>query len=200
MIETHIQDAILSAGEEVFIDYGDEWDREWKDHVTHWMPPKGSGTYSYPEDMDETEVLRTVREQQTAPYPTNLQTMCLTPDWERKKNHIEWYETEKTEKDWEEMWKFVYCNILDRKMGADGNHEYTVSLIFFNYEDMSVKPEEFVHDPSTPMEDLYIDFKVPRRAIRWNEKPYQDDEHIPNAFRHPLELPAHLFEKNWDGS
>ena len=44
---------------------------------------------------------------------------------------------------------------------------------------------------------LQVDFKVPRRAIRWSEKHYMDDEHLENAFRHPIGFPADLVPQAW---
>ena len=144
--------------------------------------------------MDETETLRTYEEQKTQPYPTNLITMCFTPEWERENvTHVEWYEPE-----WDWSQGLVFCNILERTMGDDGNYEYTVSLNFFDVDvSEPLIDEEIAHDPSVPYEDLLIDTRVPRRAIRWVEKPYLDDEHLSNAFRHPILLPDDLVPDAW---
>lgn len=84
----------LHPGEELFMDYGDEWEAAWKSHVANWKPPPEADSYVYPEDMDETEPLRTVIEQDTNPYPRNLITMCVTPDHRRKKPQRVWSEPE----------------------------------------------------------------------------------------------------------
>ena len=89
---------------------------------------------------------------------------------------------------WETM---IYCHILDRQMGENGNYVYTVSLIYSN------NPEDMEYDSSIPLKKQYIDYKVPRRAIRFLEKPYMDDEHLLSAFRHPIGFPDHLVPEAW---
>ena len=180
----------IEAGEEILLDYGNDWEEAWKAHVASWRPPPNAKDYVYPSQVDETETLRTVQEQETNPYPANLMTMCSTPDWERKDgNHITWYELD--DDDWSWWHLMTYCHILDRKMGENGNHVYTVSLVF------STDPARLAYDPSVPLDKLYIDKEVPRRAIRFLERPYEDDEHLPSAFRHPIEFPAHLVPDAW---
>ena len=178
----------IQPGEEILIDYGKDWEKAWKKHTSSWKPPANANRYVYPAEIDETVPLRTVEEQKTDPYPDNLLTMCNTPDWDREDgNHITWYESKKWA--WWEM--MLYCHILDRTMGENGNYEYTVSLIYSN------KPKDMEYDDSVPLKDLYIDFAVPRRAIRFLEKPFYDDEHLVTAFRHPIEFPKHLVPDAW---
>jgi hypothetical protein len=85
----------------------------------------------------------------------------------------------------------LYCHILEREMGENGNYVYSVSLIFDNH------PKSLDYDDSIPLKKQYIDRKVPRRAIRFLEAPYMDDEHLPGVFRHPIELPSHLMADAW---
>ena len=141
----------LHPGEELFLDYGSAWEEAWETHVDNWEPPVNAADYVYPEDMDETETLRTVVEQQTDPYPQNLITMCATPDHERKKSHIDWYEP-----DGEMAEYFVYCHILEKHLGAKGDVEYNVALIFFKHNNRPFRPEEFEFDPAASKDDLYV--------------------------------------------
>lgn len=182
----------ILPGEELLMDYGDAWERAYKKHVESWVPPLDANSYVYPEDMDDTEPLRTVLEQERDPYPDNLITMCATPDHDREKRHIEWYQPDG---DWAEY--MVYCHILDRKLSDTGDYVYDVSLIFYHSGHKPFKPEEFVFDKTAAKESLYVDVDVPRYAIRWAEKPYMDDEHLVGAFRHPAVFPADLVPKAW---
>lgn len=182
----------LVAGEELLMDYGSEWESAWNDHVKNWTPAVGADSYVYPEEMDDTTPLRTVQEQETDPYPYNLITMCMTGDKKRKyNNHQEWSETTHS---WSHA--MAFCHILDRKLGTDGQDEYTVSLVFAK-KNTPLEPQDYVYDKSVPIKDLYVDTKVPRRAIRWIEKPYLDDEHLANAFRHTVGLPDDLIPEAW---
>ena len=180
----------LVPGEELFLDYGRDWEAAWSKHVKAWKPPEDAEQYVYPAEMDETTPLRTVEEQQEQPYPKNLITMCNTPDWsDRPTNRtIEWYDA-----GWNWWNGLTYCHILERYFGAKGDAVYTVALIF----EQDPQFLEYGAIRHTPREELYIDTNVPRRAIRFVEKPFMDDEHLPNAFRHPIQLPDHLVPKAW---
>jgi hypothetical protein len=177
----------IKPGEELFMDYGNDWEEAWNEHVRAWKPPSTSaGEYAYPGDADETALLRTMKEQKTHPYPANIGFMCNTPDWDRERtNSVVWSEPQ-----W--SWGlegYIRCHVMERTKGDHGDDVYTVSLIFDH-------SHEF--DPRIEMKDRYLDYKVPRRAIRTVDKPYASDEHLPGVFRHPLELPDSLFPAQWN--
>jgi hypothetical protein len=179
----------IQPGEELFMDYGRDWEEAWKKHVEHWQPPVDADSYRYAAEMDETEQLRTLKEQETDPYAANIATVCQRPsDWDhRHDRRIDWYET--PDRNW---WRGIrYCHILSREVGENGDYLYTVAYSF------SRKPEEIAYDTSIPLEKQYINDKVPRRAIRFVERPYMDDEHLPGVFRHTIELPEHLVPDAW---
>lgn len=178
----------IAAGEELFMDYGSDWQAAWDKHVAAWSPVGGAGSYVYPAEMDETAVLRTVQEQETDPYPDNLITVCQTPDWSSRGEDrtTEWYDS-----GWFWWQGMTYCHILDREMGDDGKPYYSVSLVFHSFG------KYLDYNPQTPRSQMYIDTKVPRRAIRFVERPYMDDEHLLQAFRHPIEFPEELVPDAW---
>lgn len=184
----------IEQGEELLLDYGSSWDDAWNTHVTTWQPEANASQYVYSSEIDETLPIRTIREQVDDPYPANLITMCLTNDFDREEHyHVEW--SEPTDYSWAEG--MVFCHVLERTYDSTiGDDLYTVSLVF-NSKGLKGKKKELQFDPTIPLDDLFIDFNVPRRAIRFIEKPYQDDEHLPNAFRHPIELPMHLVPEIW---
>ncbi|EEC50247.1 predicted protein [Phaeodactylum tricornutum CCAP 1055/1] len=180
----------ILPGEELFLNYGTDWDTAWGKHVQEWLPPNGANDYIYPEDMDETGILRTLQEQKINPYPENLALLCNTPDWERKESyHIDWAEPEH---EWAEG--MVYCHIIERTIAKNGDVEYTVALDFHTQKG---KKTTRSYNDSKPFERQYVDRKVPRRAIRWIEKPYYDDEHMERAFRHPISFPKDLVPSAW---
>ena len=65
----------IAKGDEVFIDYGEDWEEAWNEHVRTWVPVAGSENYIYAQNMDLTEPFRTVEEQKKEPYPSNLMTV-----------------------------------------------------------------------------------------------------------------------------
>ena len=74
--------SVYPKGEELFLDYGDSWQQAWDEHVANWEPPKDAEKYVYPEEMDDTETLRTVKEQEKDPYPASVmvRTKVLRPN------------------------------------------------------------------------------------------------------------------------
>lgn len=174
----------IAEGEELFLDYGSEWEQAWDQHAENWKPVDGADRYVYPEEMDNTEPVRTVEEQKNRPYPENLANTCFTPNWERDFGVMRW---KQPDFDWPEG--NVNCHILKREKNAKGDDEYEVSLNFDSYD--------YTFDPKTPRKKLYIDTHVPRSAIGWVEKAYTSDLHLKNAFRHTIPLPEHLVPPLW---
>ena len=119
--------------------------------------------------------------------------MCFTPLFERDPGIMEWYESEDA---WGQS-NMVYCHILDRGLGDDGAERYTVELIWFYNSGKPLTEKDLTYDPSKKMKERYVDTNVPRRAIKWNEKPYNDDEHLKNAFRQPIGFPPELWPQAW---
>jgi hypothetical protein len=180
----------LQPGEELFLDYGAAWQMAWQRHVAKWQPPPTTSSYQYPSLVDESRPIRTVLDQEGEPYADNLATVCSTPVRKSKRaraKQIVWSETH----DDDFPSGLVYCHVLERytKSGVEhGDQVYKVLLNFgTNYTDF---------DPAA-VENGYIDIHVPRRAIRFVDKPYHGDQHLPNAFRHPMGFPAELVPKLW---
>ena len=80
----------------------------------------------------------------------------------------------------------VFCNIHQRTRNAQtGEYEYQVSLNFH------------MDEPDRTDKRKFIDTGVPQSAIFFVDKPYQSDLHLPNAFRHPIELREDLVPEEW---
>eukprot|EP00547_Thalassionema_nitzschioides_P011831 CAMPEP_0194261284 /NCGR_PEP_ID=MMETSP0158-20130606/45946_1 /TAXON_ID=33649 /ORGANISM="Thalassionema nitzschioides, Strain L26-B" /LENGTH=920 /DNA_ID=CAMNT_0039001401 /DNA_START=2058 /DNA_END=4820 /DNA_ORIENTATION=- len=68
----------IAAGEELVMDYGDEWQTAWENHVSGFEATKEVPLTAteYLEEKHESLDIKTLEEQQTDPYPSNLQTIC----------------------------------------------------------------------------------------------------------------------------
>ena len=151
----------IQPGEELFLNYGKEWEAAWNRHVQTWKPVKGASEYVYPASMDETAPLRTVEELKTNPYPSNLMTVCETPDETRSESRIvKWYPK------YEFPFRMVVCHVLERTENKHGDDVYKVMLDWDGIE----------YDESIPEQKRYIDYNVPRKAIRFVDKPNQSDQ------------------------
>eukprot|EP00544_Gedaniella_sp_CCMP2646_P015783 CAMPEP_0202486578 /NCGR_PEP_ID=MMETSP1361-20130828/5108_1 /ASSEMBLY_ACC=CAM_ASM_000849 /TAXON_ID=210615 /ORGANISM="Staurosira complex sp., Strain CCMP2646" /LENGTH=599 /DNA_ID=CAMNT_0049115761 /DNA_START=2946 /DNA_END=4745 /DNA_ORIENTATION=- len=183
----------IRPDEELVLDYGDSWETAWNNHVKHWKQ-KSKLSYVYPSDLDETEVLRTVKEQEMHPYPSNLAMACFNPFADDSSSDEEQDELEfrMTERVLEEEDYNCWCHVLDK--AYDGKEEeilYTVSL------QCSGRSEYHDYDSSIPKSQQEILTKVPRPAIRWENKPYQGDQFLKDAFRHSMAFPENLFPEQW---
>eukprot|EP00536_Pseudo-nitzschia_multiseries_P016873 jgi/Psemu1/328368/estExt_fgenesh1_pg.C_12720001 len=172
-------------GEEIFIDYGTEWEAAWDEHVKNWKPSR-TDDYVYPFDEmarhnDPVKPYRTLSEQKNNPYAHNLMTVCNTRNWSRsRKERQKW----RLGRCWPE--EVDECIILDRK--------YDESMKTYLYEVQLWPNEGETQDGKTPK---YIDYDVPHSAIRFVDKPFLSDQHIPTAFRHPIGFPEELTPPFW---
>lgn len=166
----------IREGEEIYMDYGDEWENAWNDHVRNWKPVANAKRYAYPADMDLSAPFRTVAEQRHSPYPKNLMTVCDTFTLNRPGNTVvEW---KQNDEDWPS--NVVDCEILARTNDNRGSYVYNVSLW-------------------TKWDATYIDYNVRHEAISFVDRPYKSDQHLKNAFRHPIGLPAEMTPQQWRG-
>ena len=183
----------IDTGEELFLDYGTAWQNAWERHVQGWHPVPEASLYTYANEIDRTQPFPTVSELHeraaTASTPEsqtsarNLHTVCWTPNWARDEPYqpTKWT---KPEFAWPEG--LVWCNLLRRRFNeSTREYEYDVSLNFH------------IMDPDRPDKAKYIDTGVPQSAIYHVDKPYESDLHLPNAFRHSLELSEEIVPEMW---
>jgi len=158
--------------EEIFLDYGDAWEQAWQDHVRNWKPVPGAESYVPGWRLNEQEdILRTVVEQETHPYPDHVEIRC----WEQFLTH-----------DWEDDWDWDVQTI------EYPNDHYPVQIIR-REEDPDVG---FVYTIRDPAADA-IHEGLPRKALMIADKPHRSDMHLENAFRHEIRIPDSLFPEAW---
>ena len=180
----------IREGEEIFIDYGIEWERAWNKYVEEWKPLNPNGQYKYVYPWDEMNThnnpvkpYRTKSELETNEYALNLMTVCDTrnsPEG-REEERIKW----RRSKHWPES--NVECSISSRVYNAiDQTYLYEVELW---------PQKENTRQDGTPI--VFIDYDVPHSAIRLVDKPYHSDQFIQGAFRHPIGFPEELTPHFW---
>ncbi len=212
----------IQEGEEIFLDYGRDWEDAWKKHVLQWeeerLDDKSKSDsrnnkrklHTYASLFDEqTGVVKTHQEQQLSPYPENLFTSCYyNYSYRQHKNRNakkihKWEMTNST---------FLHsslrpCIILDRHESFDG---YGYGYDHDDYGDNRDDNESFYfytvaiqnryglsEDKRIPRGEKHIVNRVPRWAIKFSGKLYTSDQHYANAFRHEIGLPNDIFPENW---
>ena len=180
----------IEPGEELFLDYGDEFEEAWNRHVQTWKPPKDSEHYSDAAEFNQKtkdDVLRTQDEQELNPYPSNLEIRCHKS---LKKN--DWRQLLQWGRDY--VWsignKGLPCDILARRKLDDGSFAYDVRI---EYEEEDDEDEE---DEDEITITLYRE-GLPRSAISFVDTPYSTDIHLESAFRHEIGIPDDIFPGVW---
>ena len=163
----------IQEGEEIFMDYGDDWIQAWEEHVSNWEPIGTVGDYQHLSDWDE-DYIRTVSERVTNPYPANLQTIC-------KESYTTVSATEQntylpTNRN---LHLRVYCDVLERTEATDGTHLYTVRLL-------------------TGAQKFVMVYNVPSPiGVELVDKLRSADWHLQKAFRHAMRVPDDIFPESW---
>ncbi|VEU38802.1 unnamed protein product [Pseudo-nitzschia multistriata] len=170
----------IKEGEEITMDYGDEWDQAWKDHVASWTPPENAEEYVHSSKF-ETDYLRTPDELLEEPYPWNLHTLC-TEYYTKKPGDLENSYSSTFVSDRAEQ--LLPCRVLDRISLEDDDEEedylYTVEI------QTSENSVVVVHD--YPRSD---------NGIQLYDKAYSPMWHMKEAFRHKIAVPDDVFPENW---
>uniref|UniRef100_A0A7S1YYF1 SET domain-containing protein n=1 Tax=Ditylum brightwellii TaxID=49249 RepID=A0A7S1YYF1_9STRA len=193
----------IQPGEEIFLDYGAEWEAAWKEHVQNWTPPADSKDYvmatTFAKLMED-QPIRTGGEQEEDPYPENLITACYY-DYEES---YEQYADAEDEEDhlpifmqvWEETDLLFTCHhhlrpclILSRGEEEDGETFYTAEM--FNLPDTTHGTDLI------PDTEHHVVTNIPRRAITFVELMYEGDQHLEGSFRHPIGFPDLIFPETW---
>jgi hypothetical protein len=160
----------IQEGEEIFMDYGDDWIQAWERHVENWTPVPGADVYRHSTEWNE-PTLKTLSEISEAPYPPNLITLCrLSYRVEGKRNVFMSPQRDPLTR--------YYCDVLDRSSQAP--YRYRVKIYVGN-EGQSV----IVEDVTSP------------EGIELTDKIKTADWHLPNAFRHPISIPDDIMPDAW---
>lgn len=165
----------IAEGEEVFMDYGPEWEQAWEDFQQNWVPPEDAESYRHASDLNE-EVFRTFVEQQANPYPDNLVTMCHESYTPGGDGFYHWLPVLRTGPE------RIYCNVLDRYSEDSGSEHgdflYTVA--------MEIGDDEWITVKDVPQDSIYL-----------YDRAFSASWHLPNAFRHEIMIPDDIMPEAW---
>lgn len=167
----------IEAGEELLLDYGNEFEEALQEHQRQWIPHEESYLSAIEWNaMHETNsVLRTQHEQLANPYPSNLSIRChpivAYGFWNIEQNITE------TTNLWPLNEPGMPCDILSRT--DHWNQHYTYRVL--------------VHGVTQDFEKT----RVERNMITFVDVPYSTDAHLSNSFRHHVGIPDELMPDAW---
>jgi len=180
----------IYPGEEVLIDYGENWEAAYEHHVANWKPPVDDGSYIPVRTMIDSRDFRTVAEQELNPYPKNVITACYFTDGE----HDEGEETVESDYIYEtrmdgsiyvptkdvDLEDSIYeCTLEEKEPRRSGTTTvYTARVVY-----------------SATKHYILTDF--PEESISFRMKLYSSDQFLPGAFRHFVEIEDDIFPEEW---
>jgi len=170
----------ITTGEELFLDYGDAWERAWNEHAAQFprsaTPPIYASAHYWNHQFD-TFAVRTADEQELDPYPDNLQIRCHTALVQAADSKAEYV--------WSQVDYGLPCIVVDRfvEEGGSAHDLYTVKVEWDEDEDNVVT--------------WFTRTDVPRSALRFFDLPYTTDLQQPTAFRHEIGIPDEIFPDRW---
>lgn len=215
----------IQPGEEVLIDYGEEWQRAWDEHIKKWeaIPPekdfnnltlwtektannRGKAGYVRAEvfNSDLKSPIRTVEEQATDPYPHSVDLQCLVSIG----HDASYLHAPQTIPLFKRMWD------EERDNDAEGDLIFHPCNITWRYNKrdlyVDLKDDEYFHEFEYDAElnirktfedviihETHIITHIPWKAIRFFNKPYTSDVFLKQAFRHEMGLPDGVWPKAW---
>ena len=184
----------IQPGDEIFLDYGDEWEEKWLAHVRDWQPPPDSESYQSAREWVEANpdaVLRTEEEQGVNPYPENFEMRCLVDiiEYNFELNRMT---NEEARALWHEKAESMICTVQERRQEPNGEYLYIVHYLPLGYlEDDGMTEDGMV--------SWYVSDWIPRGAISFADSPYTTDIFLRGAFRQPIGIPDEIMPTAWSG-
>lgn len=190
---------VIQAGEEIFLDYGDDWEASWTAHVNGWSPVPNADKYvsAMQLESDNTTRLRTVYEEiREKTYSEHVVMMCDTA-CENEAEEVERHYKNGTLNEFllENDASWWPCSVL-RYRSIEGKSKNYISDSATNEEEYLYTIHLYKND-NGKMINNYLIKDVPRAIFHFVDKPYASDTFLPNAFRHDIRIPESIFPESW---
>lgn len=194
----------IQAGEEVFIDYGSEWEIAWEAHVTNWKPPavKDSESFLSAKEANEQKgpldllVSGDIRNTSKHSYlftgcQYRLDKLDTHKVW--SENHEDWGELD----DEELLSRFADDGSVYNR---EDDYDYWPCTVVSHAGTYVVRIHQSSFHPDQIWNDNYLPRLLtdyPRESIRYFVKPYANDQRLLGAFRHYIPIRNEMFPEQW---
>ena len=174
--------AVYSSPQKIFIDYGENWEKAWNNHVHNWVA-QVTDSYSPVKELIANNDTRTTEEQETNPYPNNILLLCYAS-------------------------KIIGGTVIQGEgnvtvvNGTRGFIPYSKftgrdeNLLPCDIKERNDKSNEFIIQIEY-IEHIFLVTNYPRDSIVLTIKPYSSDIHLKGVFRHFIEIDDALFPESW---
>jgi SET domain len=177
----------IKEGEELFLDYGEDWERAWLRHTdkfrtdhsspTSMVDPLYQSARQWNHANDESDI-RTEAEQVLNLYPSHMELRCHQQSIDVTPSSA--VSAIRRSYKWTMRDIGVRCHVLERST-INSTSWYTVCLDDDDHRSRVCERTRL----------------VPRRALRFIDRPYTTDLHLKEAFRYPIGIPDELFPSAW---
>lgn len=191
----------IAPGDEIFIDYGDEWVQAWEEHVAKYsqhMNSSNTSEYIAASDYKRQhagELILTLQEQQSDPYPENITTACyflpLEEDSLGERPVAMWSE--------DRLDCVRPCKIMERypSGGDDGGGENATLQYYYTALVFSQPGAVESYDCGRLPDGGVTVTNIPSYAVTLIDQPYTTDVFLPHAFRHEIGVPDGMYPDTW---
>jgi len=192
----------IRKGEEIFIDYGDEWDRRWNQHLSLRTNLPKANSYKQTDfmNMDFSNWIKTRKQQNLVPYPDNIMTVCVY-DFDDEEEEKEIDTTEMSIKQMIEIFgKSGESQLPSRDLSEHRN--YFPCIVYEKHDNntCTVRIFQDVYDFEVEHDEAGLPtilFNYPQSSIYFVNRPYASDNFLDDAFREPIGIPDDMFPPVW---
>ena len=209
----------IEVGEEVFVDYGENWELAWERHLHSLKSVHVQSNARNMEWISAKVLNEELRPLNNAPHideMTSAENQGVTFTGCAYSSRDDW------EIEFEGDWKRLpiddlinefatpppeFCSIEKRQYVTDGSFWPCVVLERLHEEDEEIRVEDDYYTVrllpyfnEARWEELQLPrimTRYPRASIRHFYMPYKSDLHLPTAFRHHIELKDDIFPEQW---
>lgn len=169
----------IEAGEEIYLDYGSEWELAFEEHKRQWSPPT-NGDYVLPRELNANNATITL----SSHLPPEYKYECRLKSDQQKT----------TSSDYEDYHAVV--EIVGQSLHDDNDFKfwYPCSVVDYN-DDGAFMVDVYSKEEFDTIISKFIN--IPRDCIRWTAAPYSSNHHLASAFRHYIPIPDSIFPHRW---
>lgn len=174
----------IEVGEEVFIDYGPDFDAAWTNYIANWKPV--SGAEDYKSSWQITSAEKKIRTRKEEPYADNIVVHCSVPQhgWRENAAMVDtWYGAALV---WENNDPDMYFQAFEHAQPCD---------IFERRWDEEADDWLYTAQVHAPEDDPF--FMTEIQFVYLVDVKYTIDDFLENAFRHEIGLPDGMYPDTW---
>jgi hypothetical protein len=178
----------IEPGEEVFLDYGDSWDREWNRHVQDWESPLYQ--FSYDSTLQDLDSISSHSKARCWVDEDALDSLSIDSDNE---------DDEEGEEDRAVIWKNPLTRYIDDSyacyiLEVESDSEEDIDTAQSNlHKDTQYYRIEILNESHSGVHVRH----VPRNASAMVENPYTSNQFLRQSFLHMIPLHEAMIPAQW---